>query len=134
MRGVSIVSAIVLLVIFAMLGAFMMRFSTAQHASMAQDQLGSMAYQAAYAGLERGIHQVRNANNCVPGPFVPGVSGLSVFTVTIQCSSTVHTVGEFSITIWHITSTAVLTGIAADNQGFVERRLEATVEAVPVQL
>ena len=51
--GFAIVSAIFLLVVLAALGAFMLTFSTVQHATSAQDIQGSRAYWAARAGLQR---------------------------------------------------------------------------------
>ena len=57
-RGFSIVSAIFILVILASMGAAMLTFSNVQQTTSTQDLQGIRAYQAARAGMERGINQV----------------------------------------------------------------------------
>ena len=93
-RGVSLITAIFLLVVLAGLGAAMVSVSTAQHASAAMDVQGSRAYQAARAGIEWGLYkQLRTQAAGAPcfaasSSFtLPAGTTLSGFSVTVKCTS-----------------------------------------------
>lgn len=86
--GVSIVTAIFLLVVLSALGAAIVTLSTAQQVSSALDVLGSRAYEAARAGIEYGVYRKQQAASCpLAVSFNPGGS-LSQMTVTVQCKVT----------------------------------------------
>jgi MSHA biogenesis protein MshP len=119
--GFSAVTAIVILVILAVLGAAIVAITGTRSASLAQDVLGSRAYQAARAGIEWGAFQIRNPENtnaAPPGPYTaqyacPGPAtsfslggGLAEFTVTVQCTSTTHTEFGNLITIYQLVATS----------------------------
>ena len=82
--GFTIVSAIFLLVVLALLGAFIVNLSTTQNVTSAQDIQGSRAYHAARAGLEWGLYQVLdplNATVVAPGaPTWPNMPGCAAAT------------------------------------------------------
>ena len=61
--GFSAVTAIVILVILAALGAAIVTITGTRSASAALDVLGTKAYQAARAGIEWGAFQIRNPEN-----------------------------------------------------------------------
>jgi len=91
-QGFSLVSAIFLLVVIAMLGTFAVTLSTTQHQSAAMDVMGSRAYQAARAGIEWAAYHVASSPagtewSC-PSPTNLGTldGTLSPFTVTVNCS------------------------------------------------
>ncbi len=86
-RGVSIVTAIFLLVVLSGLGVAIVTVSTSAQRSSVQDLLGSRAYEAARSGVEYGMYQLTQASQCTGTTFVPGGS-LSAFTVTVQCTTT----------------------------------------------
>lgn len=88
--GVSLITAVFLLVVFAGLGAAMLNVFTSQHASSAMDVLGVRAYQAARAGIEWGVFRQTRNNSCLPTQSfaLPANSTLSVFTVTVTCART----------------------------------------------
>ena len=124
-RGFSIVSAIFLLVVLAVLGAFMVTFSTVQHTTSALDVRGAQAYQAARTGIEWGTYRVlRNSPPSCVGSKV--LNDVASFVVTVECTaSATYTEGVTPVTVYQITSTArsgTLGGI-----GYVERQLQATV-------
>lgn len=130
-RGFAMVSAIFLLVVLTALGAFMVTFSTAQHATSAQDVMGTRAAQAARAGIEWGSYQVLTpvsapaAAACTINPLALA-GNLAGFTVVVTCIAS----GPFvengnSITIYNITSTAS-SGIAGSST-YVERQFQATL-------
>lgn len=90
-RGVSLITAIFLLVVLAGLGVAMLTISTSQQASASLDLQGARAYQAARAGIEWGLYQQLSASqSCAPSTsfaLPPGTS-LSAFSVTVTCSAT----------------------------------------------
>lgn len=85
--GFAIVAAIFLLVVLALMAAFVMHVSTHQQVGHTADLRGVRAYQAARAGIEWGLHNLlRNtATGCAAtSSFAPG-GNLAEFTVTVQC-------------------------------------------------
>lgn len=117
----------------------MVSMSTMQHTSSTQDMQGSLAYQAARAGIEWGAYQVmapENANPaaapftnqyaCVASTALPALGGtLSGFAVTVNCNSNSYTEGGNLVTVYQLTSTATLG--AAPATTYIERRLTASI-------
>ena len=84
--GVSIVTAIFLLVVLSALGAAIVTLSTGQHKSSALDLLGTRAYEAARSGVEHGLYRnQRNGGECATTSIVPGAPTMGSFTVTVRC-------------------------------------------------
>lgn len=123
--GFTMVSAIFLLVILAVLGAFMLNFSAVQHTTAATDLEGSRAYQAARAGIEWAAFQTLdpagtsvvaptnpawpNFPGCPAGPFpVAGFAGtnLAGFNVVVGCALSDHVEGSMRVRVYQLTSTA----------------------------
>jgi len=119
--GFSAVTAIVILVILAVLGAAIVTITGTRSASAALDVLGSKAYQSARAGIEWGAFRIRNPENTnavPPGPYTtqyacPGPATsfslggeLAGFTVTVQCTSTLQTEFGNLITIYQLVATS----------------------------
>jgi len=153
-RGLSIVTAIFLLVVLALLGAFMLSVTGLQQSSLQLDVQGVRAYQAARAGIEWGAWQALDPNHalnpitCSPVvlPSCPasptnlsGLAGsLSPFTVTVTCSATVNaptTEGNRNVGAYQIIATACNQPVAGPGTcpnptpaaGYVERQLQATL-------
>lgn len=143
-RGFSLVSAIFLLVVIAVLGTFALTLSTTQQQSSALDVMGSRAYQASRAGIEWGAYQVLPAS---AAPFAstcrttgtnsqtlpPGTLAgtLSDFTVTVTCDATAHsdvlatgTIG--TVTVYRIAASGVA-GAAPGGANYVERKMQVTI-------
>src|SRR5207302_6377751 len=99
-RGFSLVAAIFLLVVLALMGVFIASVTGLQSASGQLDVSGVRAYQGARAGMEWAAYQVVDPNNTLnpascstivmpscPGGAMPALSGsLSSFTVTVGCT------------------------------------------------
>ncbi len=144
-RGFSAIAAVAILVILAVLGAFVVTVSGIQSHSSALDILGSRAFQAAKAGIEWGAYQVLNPENTNPpgGPFttpypcgaatnISGLGGgLGDFTVTVGCSmSGPYTEFGNTVRVYQITATScnIPTGSACPNNSttsptYVERQI-----------
>jgi MSHA biogenesis protein MshP len=147
--GFSLVTAIFLVVVLAVLGAFIVSVTGLQQSGHQLDILGARAYQAARAGIEWGAFQVLDPNNalnpatCSPVilPACPATTDIStlagslaVFTVTVRCVPTTTTEGNRDVRVFEITADACNqpTGTSCPNtgtpgQGYVSRQLSAVV-------
>lgn len=145
-RGFSIVTAVFLIVVLAMLGVFMVYMFGLQQTGQQLDVQGVRAYQAARAGMEWAAFQVLDPNNtlnpatCAPSvmPPCPAAStnlptlaeSLAPFAVTVTCSATSTTEGNRDIRVYEVVSTACNQAPCpnpAPTTGYVERRLTATL-------
>jgi MSHA biogenesis protein MshP len=146
-RGFSIVTAIFLLVVLSLLGAFIVSVTGLQQSSLQLDVQGVRAYQAARAGIEWGAYQVLDPNNSIGTPVLPvcpasptnlsGLAGsLSPFTVTVTCSAAINaptTEGNRNVGAYQIIATACnqpsagACPNASPTSGYVERQLQATL-------
>jgi len=142
-RGFSIITAIFLLVVLSLLGAFIVSVTGLQQSSLQLDVQGVRAYHAARAGIEWGAWQVLDPNNSIGTPALPvcpastnltGLAGsLSPFTVTVTCSATINaptTEGLRNIGAYQIIATACNQPPCPNPtpaSGYVERQLQATL-------
>lgn len=120
--GFAAIAAIVIVVLLAALGGFMVTFSNTQQLTAAQDIQGSRAYWAARAGLEWAIASV-GATACWATTPPATVDG---FTLVISCSATSYTDGGATVYIFQLTSVA--SSGTAGTPGRVERSLSASME------
>lgn len=132
--GFSIVTAIFLLVILALLGAFLVRVATLQHTSSALDVESTRAYQAARAGVEWGAYQVLDPANtsgsalpaCPASPTALTLAGtLSGFSVSVTCARTTDTEANRDIGVYVVTTTASSGTVGSPFR--VERQLTVTL-------
>ncbi len=127
-RGVSLLSAIFMLLLFGALAAYMANFTGTAHVTSAQDVQGSRAYFAAEAGLEWGLYRVMEG-----GASCADVSGdwpapLGDFAVTVSCTEA----GSFdeeetSFKIYRLISRARIADVSVGSPAFVEREVVATL-------
>ena len=149
--GFSVVAAIFLLVVLAVLSVIIASVTGLQQASSQLDILGVRAYQAARSGVEWGAHRVLDPNHtlnpatCSPAvmPSCPAAStnlnglpgSLSPFTVTVGCiASPPTTEGNRSVGVFTLTATAcnepaggVCPNPAPTTNDYVERQVQASV-------
>jgi MSHA biogenesis protein MshP len=131
-RGFAIVSAILIVVVLAALGAFIVNISSGQQIGSALDVQGVRAYQAARAGIEWGLYNQKIAGACAAATnFVPPSATLSGFTVSVTCVATADANG--GPTIYTLTSTAcsrpnggVCPNTIDPGSFYIERRLTVT--------
>ncbi len=124
-RGFAIVSAIFLLVILSLLGAYMLSTSSSQQIGSAQDVMGARAYWAAKGGLQWAITRVQPPATACPAATT--TLTLNGFTVTVSCTANTYTEGVDNKTIYWLGATAVGGG-AVGSVGYTERSLNAFVE------
>jgi MSHA biogenesis protein MshP len=142
-RGFTLVTAIFLLVVLAMLGAFMLTLTSLQQSSSVLDVQGVRTYQAARAGIEWGAFQVLDPNNAIGSAALPTcpaspthltlAGSLSPFTVTVTCSATSTTEGNRNVATYFIVATACNQPSggscpnATPSSGYLERQVQATL-------
>jgi MSHA biogenesis protein MshP len=136
-RGFALPTAIFLVVILALLGAFIVRINTIQTGSLALDALGTGAYQSARAGTEWGAYQALRVLGPSPAAcfgsttLTFGGTSLAPFTATVTCART--TADELGVTqtIDQITATACnespCPNPAPTLANYTERRITITV-------
>ena len=137
--GFSLVSAIFLLVVVTLLGAYVATLATSQHTTEALDVEGARAYQAARAGVEWGAWQVLQApaggfrTTCdgstyaaPTGQSLAGLPGtLSGFTVNVQCGSAGAVEAGVNVRVYQLTVTASKGTLGS--LFYVERQLQASI-------
>ncbi len=142
-RGLSLVTAIFLMVVLAMLGAFMVSVTSMQQSSSVLDVQGVRAYEAARAGVEWGAWQVLDPNDAIGSAALPTCPAsptnltpagtLSSFTVTVTCSATATTEGNRNVGTYLIVATACNqpSGGSCPNAtpsgGYLERQVQAVL-------
>ena len=151
--GFSIIAAIFLVVVLALLAAFIASVTGMQQSSGQLDVLGARAYQSARAGMEWSAWQVLDPNNtlnagscspivmptCPASPQnLPALAGsLSGFTVTVTCAQTADTTeGNRNVRVFQIVATACNQPSAGScpnvpppvpTNGYVERQVQASL-------
>ena len=102
-KGFSIITALFIMLILAVLGGFMVTMSGVQHSTPLWALQGARAYHAARSGLEWGGFQALVNKSCNPSTTLT-VDG---FTVTLACQSEGPVVeGSQSYFVFHLTSLA----------------------------
>ena len=133
-RGVSVVSAIFLLMLMASLAALMANLVSVTHINSAADIGGSRTYQAARAGVEWAMFQLDpdaiepNIDNInCPGAGSPAVPNhvINILCTAYPLGGGHYTEGSKSIRIYRITATATATGVKPPG---IERQVVVTVE------
>lgn len=143
--GSSLISAIILLVLFASLAAGMLKLGLNQATSLAQDVQGARALQAARAGIELGLYRtldpthssvVAPTSTSWPNlPDCPSISPLTLdgFTVTVSCnrypSGTpgyyLESANKQKLRVFELTATASFGKLGTSS--YVERQMKTTV-------
>jgi MSHA biogenesis protein MshP len=137
------VTAIFLMVVLAMLGAFMVSVTGMQQSSSVLDVQGVRAYEAARAGVEWGAWQVLDPNDAIGTSALPTcpaspthltlTGSLSPFTVTVTCNATSSTEGNRNVGVYLIVATACNQPSAGScpnstpSSGYLERQVQATL-------
>jgi Tfp pilus assembly protein PilX len=131
-RGFSAITAVVLIVLFALIGAYMATLSGTQSLSTTTS-LGSMqAWFAAHSGVEWAIFRVLNDNNCaaVNGTTLTLTeSGAEGYAVDLTCTATSYTEGPNTYNVYALTSSA--SRGTTGQVGYVSRVITTRVTNAP---
>lgn len=144
-RGFTMMSMLFILVVLAALGAALASLSQRQQLGSAGELAAAKAYQAAYAGLEWGSHQILRAGGA-PGCFatrsIALPDQLAGYTVTVACNRTpasgTVTDGDQALAFYTLLATAcnIPSGGACPNgattePAYAERQLSRSLSASP---
>lgn len=118
--GFTLVQAIFILVVLALLGVAMMRLIGVQSSTSVFALQGARAYQAARSGLEWGAARANAGNSC------NGTMTVDNFNVTVTCSNQQFTEGSIGpYSVYRISATATFGSYGSPD--FVSRREEMKV-------
>lgn len=130
-QGFSVMSALFVVVILALIGSYIVSLSTLTSASNNLIIQGQKAYLAANSGLEWGIYTVAPANgsgpyNCPTSPTTLTFTqnGLKNFQAVVTCAATSVTEGSVTYNFFQITSVGSYT---SNNRDYAMRTLYATI-------
>lgn len=130
-KGVSLITAIFLVVIVASIGAYMVTIGQTQQQTTALSVLGTRGMNAAASGLEWGIQRAVQAAaaglDCSPGTvnFNLNATTLNNFNVVVGCSVQSFEEGTTMYNVYTLTSTANMNVFG--NPDFISRTLRASV-------
>lgn len=139
-RGVSLLTAVFLLVVLASLSAAIVGVFGTQQSSSALDVLGSRAEQAARSGLEWGLYRQLRGQPAVPSPdcYTPGTvtfalpagTSLASFSVTVTCQAASTNVAgnstnRFTISAVACNAPAPICPSASPGPDYVQRQVQA---------
>ncbi len=122
-RGMSLVTALFILVVLSAIGGYMILVAGVQSQTTVMALQGARAYHAARSGLEWGVYQDLTSGSCTSDVFNVGD-----FTVTVNCVETSFVEGGQTFNVYRVTSLAEF-GVYG-NQGYVSRQLTARVTDV----
>ena len=131
-RGVSLATAILVLLMLAGAAAYIASMSGTQHAQSGMDAAGQRAYQAARSGAEFGVWNAIKNNVCPAAQTLAAGSmagTLSPYTVTVVCVVTNHTEAGVAVQVYTLTATACNRAPcppAAPGANYVERNVTMT--------
>ena len=100
-RGFVAIIAVVVLVLFALIGVYMSTQVTTAALSSSVSYLGIQAWFAAKSGMEWGIHKALYGSSCTSSTFTIGD-----FSVTVTCTATAISEGPDSYTVNNLIATA----------------------------
>lgn len=122
--GFTLVQAIFILVVLALLGVAMMRLIGVQSSTSVFALQGARAYQAARSGLEWGAARALSGNGC------NGTMTISGFNVVVACGNQAFTEGSIGpYNVYRISSTATFGAYGSPD--FISRTAEIKVGDYP---
>jgi MSHA biogenesis protein MshP len=127
--GMSLVSAVFLLVVVTMIAGYAVSIGSAQQADTTLALLGRRADFAARSGLDWAMSKTLDDGACpANGSFTPQGNGLGDFTIDVICSATTVTEGSTSYPVFTISVTATR-GNEGDEE-YVRRAVSGQVSGV----
>ena len=123
--GFSLVPALFLLVVLAALGSVAVRLSAVEHQTVVLALQSSRAYAAAQAGVEWSAYEALVNGSCGNSSIALTEGGLSGFSVNTTCSSTTHSEGSATTSVFVLEAFAY-SGLYG-TPDYVSRRIRSTV-------
>jgi MSHA biogenesis protein MshP len=136
-KGFSLITAIFLLTVVALLMSSMINLSGVQHSTVVMSVQGARAFQAARSALEYGIFLALNSGTCNNSEalsFAATEPALQAFDISLGCTSTTHDEGIGTVTVYELSATASSGSYALGavaNPDYVSRSIRVTVSNQP---
>lgn len=130
--GFTLITALFLLVVVALLSVYMINFSSVQHTTLVYGVQGARAMQAARTGLEWGINRSITNSACPTSPTTFSTSGagqLDSFQIRVECNSSDHYEGSIPVRTYRLVSSAQVGTFGSLD--YVFRSLQASVSTPP---
>ena len=124
-KAFSLVPALFLIVVLAILGVVAVRMSVVQSQTVVLAMQSARAYAAAQSGIEWGAYQALENGSCGTSTLSLAEGALNGFSVAVSCSSTSHTEAQATINVY--TVEAFAWSGAYGQPDYVSRRVRATV-------
>lgn len=126
-RGFSLMSAIFIVVVVAMIAGYAVSIGNAQRGGSVRSLVATRAGFAAQSGLDWAVAVVTETHACVPGGSTvkPDGPGLDGFVVAVDCVAVAVVEGTVPYTIF--TLDVVASRGAEGSEDFVRRRVSAQV-------
>lgn len=124
-RGVSLISAVFLLVVLAGLAVYAVRISVVQQQTVSSSLLAAQAFHAAKSGLSWAAYRAVDSGWCATATLNLTEAGTNGFDVDIACTQSVHMEGGTAINVFVIDVFAQ-SGIYG-GPDYVSRRLQAKI-------
>jgi MSHA biogenesis protein MshP len=130
-QGFSLVSAIFLLVVLALLGTYMVTIGTVQRQTSSYSILGSRAVYAADSGVQWAIRSVLTNGSCAgfPASFTLSGGATDGFRIAAECSLTTYTENPVSYNVYSLLVTARLGNVG--DPDYISRTIRARVTDAP---
>lgn len=127
-RGFTLVTALFVIVVLGLLGAYMVTVNVAQQSMGSMGIQQARAFAAAQSGLEWATWRALSGT-CAAASFTLADSTLAGFDVSVACTSTLHRIGTTDVRYAEISVTASRGVFGEDT--YASRTLTATVGNVP---
>jgi MSHA biogenesis protein MshP len=124
-RGVSLIAAIFLIVVLALLAAVGVRLTAVQQQTVGVNLRAAQAFHAARSGLSWAAHRALNGGWCGSQTLNLTEAGTSGFDVTVTCTQSAHVEAGAPINVYTIVALAEA-GVYG-GPDYVSRRIEAKV-------
>ena len=125
MYGVSLVSAIFLLVVLSLLAAAGVRMMVLQQQTTTMELRSTQAFHAARTGLNWAAHRSLSADWCSNQTLALSEAGTQGFFVDVSCTRSTHVEGGTTISVYTIVALAQ-SGLYG-GPDYVSRRMQAKV-------
>lgn len=124
-RGFSLVPALFLLVVLAVLGAVAVRVNMIEQQTVVLTMQSSRAYAAARTGIEHAAYLATQNGTCSSQSLSLSEGGLAGFQVQTSCAASSHTEGALTLNVYRLEAFA--SAGAYGTPDYVSRRVRATV-------
>jgi MSHA biogenesis protein MshP len=124
-RGLSLVTAIFLLVVLAGLAVYAVRINTVQRQGVTEGLRAAQAFHAARSAVEWAAYRAVNGGACAAATLNLTEAGTAGFAVSVACSVSTHTEGTSTVHVYVFDVHAEAGAYGGPD--YVSRRLQAKI-------